>query len=172
MRRVRRANVTENASPAKSRRPSRRRRNQALQHYLPQRRSPCRQGDPRRAAGRWANLATRRFGFARSRWPNLARHTARRTQPDHFRSPGENRPPDFLSVTRNLEDAKMPETTNNAVATIDRLIAEIKVKIQQRAANLNDRDISLLLMLGREADGYMAVREILTGERRPSTATH
>ncbi len=66
----------------------------------------------------------------------------------------------------------MPETTNNAVATIDRLIAEIKVKIQQRAANLNDRDISLLLMLGREADGYMAVREILTGERRPSTATH
>ena len=61
----------------------------------------------------------------------------------------------------------MPETTDNAIATIDRLIAEVRSDID-RALSIGDR--ATLFMLGREADGYMALREILTGTRVPAAA--
>ena len=61
----------------------------------------------------------------------------------------------------------MPETTDSAIATIDRLIAEVRSDID-RALSIGDR--ATLFMLGREADGYMALREILTGTRVPAAA--
>ena len=63
----------------------------------------------------------------------------------------------------------MPETTDSAIATIDRLIADVKTEIDS-AMNAQGGDRNRLLLLGREADGYMALREILTGTRVPAAA--
>lgn len=67
----------------------------------------------------------------------------------------------------------MSNTIPAVVASLDRLILntaeEIRRALDADAYGATDR--AILAALGREADNYMALREVLTGQRRPAASS-
>ena len=56
-----------------------------------------------------------------------------------------------------------------AVAKLDKLLDEVAREIDEEMARPAGPSRPIVGLLGREADGYMALRELLTGQRRPLT---
>ena len=64
----------------------------------------------------------------------------------------------------------MSQTVPPAVTKLDQLLDELAREIDEEMSRPAGPNRSIVGMLGREADGYLALRELLTGERRPSAA--